>query len=135
MPTQDKFYGTWDLGVSVAIDIWNWGQTKSRTEQARAQADQAKDARKLLEDRVVLEVTQSRLALVQAGDKLKVAGESVGQAEENLRIIREQFQHGLALNADVMDAEVFLLETRIARTRAAIDFVLAQARLEKALGY
>jgi len=135
MPAQDKLYGTWDLGVSVSFDIWNWGQTKSQTEQAQAQVAQARDARQLIEDQVVLEVTQSRLALVQAWDKIKVAREAVGQAEENLRMIREQFQQGLALNADVMDAEVFLLETRIARTRAEIDFVLAQARLEKALGY
>ena len=135
MPAQDKLYGTWDLGVSVSFDIWNWGQTKSQTEQAQAQVAQARDARQLIEDQVVLEVTQSRLVLVQAWDKIKVAREAVGQAEENLRMIREQFQQGLALNADVMDAEVFLLETRIARTRAEIDFVLAQARLEKALGY
>ncbi len=135
MPAQDKLYGTWDLGVSVLFDIWDWGQTKSQAEQARAQVAQAEDARKLLEDQVVLEVTQSRLALVQARDKIPVAKEAVEQAEENLRIVREQFQQGLALNSDVMDAEVFLLETKIARTRAAIDLVLAQARLEKALGY
>ncbi len=134
LPAQDKFYGTWSLGVSLSMDVWNWGKTRSQTEQAKALAAQAEDARKLLGDQVVLEVTQSRLALVQARDKIRVAGEAVGQAEENLRMVREQFREGVALNADVMDAEVFLLQTRIARTRAAIDLVLAQARLEKALG-
>ncbi len=134
LPAQDKFYGTWSLGVSLSMDVWNWGKTKSQTDQAKAQVAQAEDARKLLGDQVVLEVTQSRLALVQARDKIRVAGEAVGQAEENLRMVREQFRQGVALNTDVMDAEVFLLQARIARTRASIDFVLAQARLEKALG-
>jgi len=135
MPARDEFRGTWDVGVTVSFDLWNWGQTKSRTVQAQAQVAQAQDARALLEDQAVLDVTQSRLAVARARDKIKVAGEAVGQAEENLRIVREQFRHGLALNSDVMDAEVFLLQAKVARAQAAIDLALAQARLEKALGY
>jgi outer membrane protein len=134
LPALDKFKGTWDVGIAVSFDLWNWGQTKNQTEQARAQLGQAQDARKLLEDQAVLDVTQSRLALAQARDKIKVAGEAVGQADENLRTIRERFRQGVALNADVLDAEVFLLQAKTARTQAAIDLVLAQARLEKALG-
>jgi outer membrane protein len=134
MPAQDKFYGTWDIGIAVSFDVWNWGQTKSQAEQARAQLAQARDTRRLLEDQAVLEVTQSRLALTQAREKVKVAGEAVAQADENLRIVREKFKQGVALNTDVLDAEVFLLQAKVARTQASIDLVLAQARLEKALG-
>ena len=134
MPARDSFYATWDVGLSLSLDIWNWGQTKSQTEQAKAQLAQARDARKLLGDQAVIEVTQSRLALVRARDKARVAGEAVGQAEENLRVVREQFRMGLALNADVLDAELLSLQTKISRAQAAIDLVLAQARLERALG-
>lgn len=134
MPARDKFNGTWDLGISVSYDIWNWGQTKSRTEQAKAQLAQAQDGRKLLEDQAVLEVTQSRLTLARANEKIRVAGQAVGQAEENLRVTRERFKQGVALNADVLDADVALLQARMNRAQAAIDLVLAQARLEKALG-
>ena len=134
MPSRDKFYGTWDIGIALSFDIWNWGQTRSQAEQAKAQLAQARDARKLLEDQAVLEITQSRLALAQARDKIRVAGEAVGQADENLRMVTERFRQGVALNADVLDAEVFLLQARTARVQAAIDLVLAQARLEKALG-
>ncbi|MGZ5514864.1 MAG: TolC family protein [Candidatus Aminicenantales bacterium] len=134
MPARDKFYGTWDIGIALSFDIWNWGQTRSQAEQAKAQLAQARDARKLLEDQAVLEVTQSRLALAQARDKIRIAGEAVGQADENLRMVTERFRQGVALNADVLDAEVFLLQARTARVQAAIDLVLAQARLEKALG-
>jgi len=134
MPALDKFKGTWDLGISVSFDIWNWGQTKSQTEQARALVAQARDARKLLEDQAVLEVTQSRLTLARAEEKVRVAGQAVGQAEENLRVTRERFKQGVALNADVLDADVALLRAQMNRTQAAIDLVLAEARLEKALG-
>ena len=134
LPAQDRFYGTWDVGIAVSFDLWNWGQTKSQTDQAKAQLAQTRDARKLLEDQAVLDVTQSRLALAQARDKIKVAGEAVGQADENLRMVTDRFRQGVALNSDVLDAEVFLLQAKMARTQAAIDLALAQARLEKALG-
>jgi outer membrane protein len=135
LPSLDRFKGTWDLGVSVSFDVWNWGQTKRQTEQAEAQLAQARDSRKLLEDQAVLEVTQCRLSLARAGEKVRVAGQAVGQADENLRVTRERFKQGVALSSDVLDAEVALLQARLGRTQAAIDLVLAQARLEKALGY
>lgn len=135
MPARDEFYGTWDIGISLSFDIWNWGQTKSQTSQAEAQLAEARDARKLLSDQAVLEVTQSRLDVGQARQKTVVAGQAVVQAEENLRVTRESFKQGVALNTDVLDAEVALLQARINRTQAAIDVVLAQARLQKALGH
>jgi outer membrane protein len=134
MPALDKLKGTWDVGISVSFDIWNWGQTKSQTDQAKAQLAQVRDARKLLEDQAVLEITQCRLILARANEKTRVAGQAVGQAEENLRVTRERFKQGVALNTDVLDADVVLLQARMNRTQAAIDLVLAQARLEKALG-
>ena len=134
LPSLDRFKGTWDVGVSVSFDIWNWGQTKRQTEQAEARLGQAREARKALEDQAVLEVTQCRLSLARAGEKVRIAGQAVGQAEENLRVTRERFKQGVALSSDVLDAEVALLRARLGRTQAAIDQVVAQARLEKALG-
>jgi len=134
LPSLDKFKGTWDLGISISLDIWNWNQTKRQAEQAEAHLAQARDARKLLEDQAVLEVTQSRLGMGRARDKVRVAGQAVGQAEENLRVVRERFKQGVALNRDVLDAGVALLQARLNRTQAAIDLLLAQARLERALG-
>ncbi|MBP1769900.1 MAG: outer rane efflux protein [Candidatus Aminicenantes bacterium] len=134
LPSLDRFKGTWDVGVSVSFDIWNWGQTKRQTEQAEARLGQAREARKVLEDQAVLEVTQCRLSLARAGEKVRVAGQAVGQAEENLRVTTERFKQGVALSSDVLDAEVALLRAKLGRTQAAIDQVVAQARLEKALG-
>jgi outer membrane protein len=134
LPALDRFKSTWDVGIAVSFDVWNWGQTKSQAEQARAQLSQARDARDLLEDQAVLEVIQSRLALTQSRRKIEVAATAVVQADENLRLVRDRFRQGVAVNADVLDAEVLLLQAKATKVQAAIDLVLAQARLEKALG-
>ncbi len=134
LPALDRFKGTWDVGVSLSFDVWNWGLTRSQTRLAEAQLAQARDARKLLEDQAVLEITQCRLSLGRAGEKVKATALAVSQAEENLRMTRDRFKQGVALNTDVLDAEVALLQARLGRTQAGIDQVLAKARLEKALG-
>ena len=134
MPALDRFKGTWDVTFSVSFDLWNWGKTKSLEEQSKAQLALAQDARELLEDQAVLELTQSRLSLARAKEKVRVAGLAVFQAGENLRVTREKFKQGVALNTEVLDAEMALLQTDLNRTQAEIDLVLAQAKLEKALG-
>jgi outer membrane protein TolC len=72
--------------------------------------------------------------LVQARERIKLAAQAVGQAEENLRVTRERFQQGVALSTEVLDSDVALFRARTNRTQAAIDLMLAQARLEKTLG-
>jgi len=134
LPSVDRFEGTWDVGISVQFDVWNWGQTRRQAEQAEARLGQAREARKALEDRAVLEIRQCRLNLARAGEKVRVAGQAVGQAEENLRVTSERFRQGVALSSDVIDAEVALLRAKLGRTQAAIERILAQASLEKALG-
>ena len=134
MPARDEFFGTWDLGVTVAFDVWNWGQTREQVSQAEAQRAQARDGLSLMEDQVVLEVTQAVLGLRQARQRIAAAGSAVGQAEENLRVTTDRFQEGVALSRDVLDAEVLLLQARTTRAQALADRALAAARLRKAVG-
>ncbi|MDH4197287.1 MAG: TolC family protein, partial [Candidatus Aminicenantes bacterium] len=101
MPARDEFYGTWDLGVTVSFDVWNWGQTRQQVSQAEAQRAQARDGLSLMEDQVVLEVTQAFLGLRQAGQRIAAAESAVGQAEENLRVTTDRFREGVALSRDV----------------------------------
>lgn len=43
LPSQNKFYGTWDVGITLSFDVWNWKTTAYQTGQARAQLAQAVD--------------------------------------------------------------------------------------------
>ena len=133
-PTLDAFKETWDLGVNVSLDIWNWGTTLHQTDQAQAQLAQSKDAAGQLQDAITLEITQTYLNLTQARERISVAHKTVEQAEENFRITGQRFKEGLALNTDMLDAEFALLQAKLNRTQALVDYQLAEARLEKAVG-
>ena len=133
-PTQDKFNDTWDVSISASLDIWNWGTTIHQADEAQAQLAQAKDGLGLLRDGITLEVTQSYLNFNQTKERIAVAEKGVSQAEENYRITDEKFKAGLALNSDLLDAEAALMQAKFNYIQSLVDFELADARLQKALG-
>ncbi len=134
MPAKNKFYSTWDLGISISMDLWNWNATLRQTQQAEARLDQILELFGELKDAAVVEVRQNWLALKSAREKIGVAADAVGQAKENLRITNERFKEGVALNSDVLDAETGLLQAKMGHTQALVDHELAKARLIKAIG-
>ncbi len=81
-PAQDKFKDTWDVGVSLQWDIWNWGFTSSQSTQAEQQKVQVEASLSQLKDAVELEVYQSFLTYKRAQDKIRVSRLTVDQANE-----------------------------------------------------
>jgi outer membrane protein len=134
LPVETVFNDTWDLSVALSYDLWNGRSTTFQMRQARARLEQAKAGQAQLRDGIVLEVRKSQYDLQQALRKIDLAEEAVRQAEENYRITHERFQAGLTTNSELLDAEVFLLQTKMSRTEALIEFELAGARLTKSLG-
>jgi outer membrane protein len=134
LPTLDRFKDTWDVGVNLQWDLWNWGQTGAQATQAEAQYTQASIVYEQLKDAVELEVTRDYLNLEQAREKITVAGKGKSQAEENYRVTQERFRQGVATNSDLLDAEVALLQAKTNYTQALVDYELSQAKLEQSLG-
>jgi outer membrane protein len=133
-PQVRQFSDSWDVSLSISFDVLNWGTTAYQTDQAQSQLAQTYDAMAQLKDGITLEVTQNYLNQKQSIERIAVAQKGVQQAEENYRITDEKFKKGLSLNSDLLDAEVALLQARINYTQSMVDYELAEARLEKAIG-
>ena len=133
-PLVDQFNKTWDVGVALSVSLWNWGATVDRTDQAETQLEKAKDAYKIIRDGITLEVTQNYLNIKKSEEKMTVAGQNVSQAEENYRVTDDKFKNGLALNSDLLDAEVALLQAKTDYIQSIVDYELAQAQLNKSVG-
>lgn len=133
-PSEDKFNGTWDVGVGLSWDIWNWLSTSDQTDEAEAQYEQVKDSYKSLKDGVTLEVTQNYLNLLKAKEKVITANQSVAQAEENYRVTDDKFKQGLTLNSELLDAEVALVQAKTNYAQSIVDYELAKAQIERSTG-
>ncbi len=134
LPTKNEFYGTWDVSVGLSYNLWNWGATIDKTDQAEAQFEQAKDGLKTLKDAVTLEVTSDYYNMIKAKEKVLVTQQSVNQAKENYRVTNDTFKQGLALNSDLLDAETALKAARTNHAQALVDYEVAKAKIEKATG-
>ena len=132
-PTKDEFKGTWDLGVNLSFDIWNWKITSYQTEQSKVSLEQTKLSMGQIQDGIVLEVNQSYLTAVKNLEKIKITEQTVSQATENMRVTYEKFKSGLVLNSDVIDAEVSLFQANINYTTSLVDYILSLTKLEKAI--
>jgi outer membrane protein TolC len=134
IPAENKFKDTWDIGVSLQWDLWNWGYTSSKTAQAEEQKVQIETSLSQLNDAVELEVYQTFLTYKRSIDKIKVSRQSVEQSEENYRGIQAKYNQQVATSTDLIDAEVSLLQSKTNLTNALVDFQLAKAKLLKAAG-
>jgi outer membrane protein len=133
-PTIDQFKDTWDITLSVSLDIWNWWQTGFQANQAQAQLAQAEEGLSMMKDGVMLEVMQSYLGVNQAKERKAVSEQGVKQAEENYRVMNDKYKKGLTPNSELLDAEVALLQAKLNLTQSLVDYELSMARLSKSIG-
>jgi outer membrane protein len=134
MPTRDEFKGTWDVGVMLTMDLWNWGQTARQSDQAEAVLRQNELVYEQMRDGVALDVHRAALQVQRARERVEVADLALGQAEENLRVSTDRFRRGLVTVSELRDAEVALLQATITQSGARVEAEISRTRLARALG-
>ena len=134
MPTLDKFKDTWDAGVTLSWDIWNWGYNSSQVEQAKQNLNQLNTNKELLKENIEVEVYNNFMALNSARDKIEVAKTGLAQADENYRGIQEKYNVQYATSTDLIDAETSRLQSQTDLINSLVDYETALARLLKSAG-
>ncbi|HSM62455.1 MAG TPA: TolC family protein [Gillisia sp.] len=133
-PLREEWNDTWDVGVTLSWDIWDWGMTSYRTTQAEELSIQTQTSLEKLNDNIEVEVFQSYLNIIKSKEKVDVSRLSLEQAFENYRITSEKYNEQLATSTDLIDAEVAELQAATNLTSSLIEYNLAKVRLEKSVG-
>jgi outer membrane protein TolC len=134
MPTLDKFKDTWDVGISLNWDIWNWGYTNSQAVQAEQTKIQTETSLAQLNETIEIEVYQNYLTCQRAKEKIIVSKTSLEQAKENYRTMKEKYNAQLATSTDLIDAETSVLQAETNFNTSIVDYKLAEVKLEKSVG-
>jgi outer membrane protein len=134
LPAMKQWNDSWDVGVQLQWDVWNWGTTKAQAEQAEAGLEANQAVFDQMKQNVALEVERTSLAAARAAQKVEVAKLGVAQAEENSRIMGDKFRSGLATSSELLDANVALLQARTNLTGSLAEQEITAVRLQKALG-
>jgi outer membrane protein len=133
-PRADRWDSSWDAGVSATWALWDGGRADAEAAQARTVVDAARQRLAEFDSVVALEVRQRLLDIDSGRAALAASDDAVRAATEARRVIAERYRAGVAIQTDVLDADVVLLQAELDRTRAIATVRFAEARLARAVG-
>ena len=129
---ENKFKGMWNVGVTLSLPIWHWGEGIYKVKAAKAEARiaqyQLQDAREKIE----LQVNQSAFQVREAAKKLAMAEKK--KANENLRYANLGFDEGVIPASNVLEAHTAWLSAHSEQIDAQIDVKLTELYLMRATG-
>jgi outer membrane protein TolC len=133
-PRLGEWQRTWDVGVSVSWNVFDFGRTKSQAAEIAASATAARERIAEFDAVVAADVRQRLLDLESSQAIAEASADAVRSAAEARRVVGDRFAAGVATSTDILVAQVAYLEAELARTRALAGVRLAEARLERSLG-
>jgi outer membrane protein TolC len=131
---NDRDTFSYAVGIGMAWRAWDGLGTRSRVREAEARAAQSRAHLLKLERAVSLEQAAARIHYLDADERLRVTAHEIELASEHVALVRARFEEGLALAAELLDAETQLSTARIRRTESEADRLAALAAYRKALG-
>ena len=125
---------SWNAALSMTVPIVDGGATAARTGAAQAQVRSLEASREALRQNILLEVRKAVLNIRNARERIRIAGLTVGQAEENYTLAEGRYRTGVGDSLELSDALLALTESRLSVYRARYDLQVAQFALESAAG-
>jgi outer membrane protein TolC len=131
---ETKFRGMWNLGLTMQLPLWNWGQGLYKVKAAKAEARIAQYQLEATKAKIELQVNQSVFKVTEAAKKLSMTNRNLEKANENLRCATLGFEEGVLPARNVLEAQTAWLSAQSEKIDAQIDVRLTKVYLEKALG-
>ncbi|MBI4723163.1 MAG: TolC family protein [Candidatus Stahlbacteria bacterium] len=128
-------WGTdWNVTLALQMPIFNGFKNIGEIRSANCRVLELEHGIKLLEDAIEMEVRAVFLQLDEAKGLLESQSNNIVQAEEALRIVEERYKEGLATSLEVMDMQIALISAKTNQLQSVSDYLIAKARLAKAIG-
>ncbi|OQX61799.1 MAG: hypothetical protein B5M56_08215 [Desulfococcus sp. 4484_241] len=122
------------VGATVQLNLFAGNGISARVRAAKAEMESVKAMYEALKNAVKLQVRREYLSAQSAWQRIEVAGRSVAQSEENLRIVGNRYKNGLLTIVDLLDAQVADQKARSLHFQALHDYKVARIKLAAAAG-
>ena len=123
-------------GVMLNVE-WNaidFGRVKNQARELDEKSQALIRLRRDAESMICLEVRQKWIDLQTARERVLVARKTTAQADENLRVARDRYQHQAGTNTEVLDAETLRVQAYTNLYSSTYQAALAALRLRRAVG-
>jgi outer membrane protein TolC len=119
------------FGVTGTWAVWDWGATYGAVKQARAVLEESKITLDDANRQVELEVQQQDSNLKQSAELVKATEQSVGQAEEALRLASARLSAGAGTQLEVLDSRVQVTQAQSNRLQALYNYNVALVEFDR----
>ena len=130
----NEFGGDWNIGVSVNIPLFNWGNRLHTLEAAKSKRREKKHKLAKTREKINMQVQKSLHKYNEGVKKERITRLSVKQAKENLEIVRDNFEEGMAKTQDLLKAQAAWREQKSKNIEARTQLKLKQTKLHKVAG-
>lgn len=132
--TQNNLGGDWMIGVGVQIPILTWGDRLHQVHMVEQQVTKAQLELQEAQEKIGLQIQQNRFKHTEALKKMELTKLSKEQAEENLRITRDNLLEGMNSIRDILEAQAMWEKAASADIDARVEAAVTLSQLEKSTG-
>ena len=122
------------VGLNLQVPLFSGFALNYRIKQKRIQQKITENNKLSLEKEINLEVEQAQINLHNSMQAFRLQKENIALAEQNLEVLRAEYQAGIALNIEVVTAEASLIDAQTNFYSAVYNALVAKADYDKATG-
>jgi outer membrane protein len=124
----------WSAAIGLRWEIFDGGVIRNNASAILRKAESLSDVQSDTASMITLQVRQAWLDVRETLSRIAVTREATGQAEENLRVVKDRYREGVGTNTEVLDAETLRTKSYNNYYNAVYDAVMANIRLQYATG-
>ena len=126
--------GSASVGATLKVPILTFGERIYKTRSAKARHQIAQTEQQNLTEQMQLELAQANNNFTEAQTELSITERSLQQAEENMRLARQQYDVGMEPLSQLLDAQAMWQQASADHVKAKCQLQVAYTKLLKAQG-
>lgn len=126
--------GSGMVGATLKVPIVTFGERIYKVRSAKARHQIAQTEQQDLTEQMQLELAQADNNFAEAQTELSITERNLQQAEENMRLIRQQYDVGMEPLSQLLDAQAMWQQASADHVKAKCQLQVAHTKLLKAQG-
>ncbi|MBQ9169611.1 MAG: TolC family protein [Bacteroidaceae bacterium] len=126
--------GMASVGATLKVPLVTFGERTYRIRSAKARQQIAQTEQQDLTEQMQLELAQADNNFAEAQTELRITQRSLEQAEENMRLARQQYDAGMEPLSQLLDAQAMWQQASADHVNAKCQLQVAHTKLLKAQG-
>ncbi len=127
-------FDNWSLSLGLTWSLFDGGRRKGQLAQLESRRQQLEWQRRDLQNQIASELEEALVEYRTALERRRAAEVAAQAAQEAARVADESYREGVAIQADLLDAQEEETRAELVRVEALYDAWIQAARLLRAVG-